>query len=358
MALYAADLGAGVGVTGLVIGLYSIANTPANVLFGWLVDRLGYRLPLIGGLVGDALGMVFYSLCRTPLHLALVRVFHGATGAIAGPATMSAIAGYSSEERQGRMMGVYGVSIAAANLIGFGLSGLIVSRLGYRWLFFLGATVLAVGAGLGFLLPAGRKRAAATETPQGGGLDRVKALLRRRGLLVAYAAIFAQYFSFGGVVTLLPVHVTGAGMEALHMGLLLATFSVVFIVVQFPSGALSDRAGRRWPTVGGLGVGIASLALLSTQTTFPMLAVFMALYGVGYGLLFPSVSALVTDNSHPEERGVATGIFHALLTAGVAIGAPVMGWVAEVVGVQTGLLVSPVTMALALVLALALLKHD
>jgi len=357
LALYAAELGAGVGIAGLVIGLYSIANTPANILFGWLIDRVGHKLPLVGGLIGDALAMVMYSLCRSPLHLSLVRVFHGISGAAAGPATMSAIAGYSGAKREGRGMGVYGMSIAAANLVGFGLSGVIVSRLGYQWLFFLGAGLLAAGAGMGCLLPGSSPVASTGREALTGGVSGLKGLSRRPGLLVAYAAIFAQYFSFGGVVTLLPSHVSSAGMEAFHMGMLLAVFSVVFILLQFPSGALSDRVGRHLPTIGGLGLGTVALALMSTQTTFLTLAMVMALYGAGYGLLFPSISALVADHSRPEERGVATGVFHGLLTAGVAIGAPVMGWVAEAVGVQTGLLLNPAAMALALVLALVLLRR-
>ena len=359
MALYAAELGAGVGITGLIIGLYSIVNTPANLFFGRVIDRVGHRFPLIAGLVGDALGMVLYVLCRSPLHLALVRVFHGITGAIAGPATMSAIAAYSSKEKEGRAMGIYGISIAAANLVGFGLSGVIVSRLGYQWLFFFGSAMLVVGTGLGWLLPGGGQRVVPAEkTQRGDGLSSIKALFRRRGLLVAYAAIFAQYFSFGGVVTLLPIHLSGAGMEAFHMGMLLATFSVVFILAQFPSGKLSDRIGRRWPVIAGLSLGVAALVLLPAQTTFPVLAVIMALYGVAYGLLFPSVSALVADHSEPEERGIATGMFHALLTAGVAIGAPIMGWVAELVGVGTGLLLTPIATVLALGLTLVLLRRD
>jgi len=51
-------------------------------------------------------------------------------------------------------------------------------------------------------------------------------------------------------------------------------------------------------------------------------------------------------------------MFHALLTAGVAIGAPIMGWVAELVGVGTGLLLTPIATVLALGLALVLLRRD
>lgn len=348
IALYAEELGAGVGITGLIIGLYSIANTPANILFGRLVDKVGHERPLIFGLLGDALAMVFYSLCRLPLHLALVRVFHGITGAVVGPATMSAITNYATAEREGRAMSIYGISIAAANLIGFGVGGVMFERLGPDWLFFFGAVMLLAGAGLSSLLPAGTKGIRVSLTTSGGGFSMGKALVRRRGLAVAYGSIFAQYFSFGGVVTLLPVYVSDIGMDTFHVGMLLTVFSVVFIIIQFPSGILSDRIGRRLPIFTGLGLGIVSLLLLPLPTAFPLLAAAMMLYGLSYGMLFPSISALVADHSHPDERGIATGIFHALLTAGVAIGAPVMGGVGEVVGVRTGLMLTSVVMVLAL----------
>ena len=85
--LYASGLGASVGTIGLVVGLYSLTNTPANILFGRLIDRVGYKLPLIIGLIGDALSMFLYSVCRLPIHLGLVRAVHGISGAVVGPAT-------------------------------------------------------------------------------------------------------------------------------------------------------------------------------------------------------------------------------------------------------------------------------
>ena len=90
---------------------------------------------------------------------------------------------------------------------------------------------------------------------------------------------------------------------------------------------------------------------------FPLLAVVMALYGTAYGILFPSISALVADHTIPEERGMATGIFHALLTAGVATGAPLMGWIGGMVGVELGLVLSSGIMALALAIMLGTIKR-
>jgi len=358
IALYAYGLGASVGITGLIIGLYSITNTPANILFGRLIDRVGYKVPLITGLIGDALGMFFYSLCRLPIHLALVRTIHGISGGLIGPATMSITADYSNEAGKGRAMGFYGMSIAAATLVGYGLGGVIASRLGYKTLFLFGAIMLAAGAMLSLLLPGNRKKGSLTaKTSLGEDFNKAKGLLGRKGLTVSYCSIFAQYFAFGGVVTLLPLYVKNLEMEAFHVGMLLAIFAIMFIILQFPSGAFSDKVGRLIPTTIGLGLSIVSLTILPSVATFALLAVIMALYGAAYGILFPSISALIADHTSFEERGMATGIFHALLTAGVAIGAPIMGWVGEMIGVELGLVLSSGVMVLALVVALRALRH-
>lgn len=358
MALYASELGAGVGIVGLIVGLYSIINTPANILLGRLVDRVGYRLPLVAGLVGDAVSMFLYTLCRLPFHLSLVRALHGFTGGMVGPSTMSAIAHHGGESHRGRAMAVYGMSLAAATLVGYGLSGFIASRFGYNEVFWLGSALLVAGALLAAWLPGNAGRGTAgIKTPPGEGWRKAKDLIKRRGLVSPYGTIFAQYFSFGGVVTLLPLYLKGLGMEAFHVGILLAVFAILFIVLQMPVGTLSDRAGRAGLTAAGLALGIVALLLLPWMTAFIWLAVAMALYGAAYGMIFPSVSAMVADHTAPEERGLGTGVFHALLTAGVAVGAPVMGWAGGVVGVRTGLLLSAGVMVLALAVTLVVRKN-
>ncbi len=359
LALYASELGASVAITGLIIGLYSLTNTPANILFGRLIDRVGYKVPLIAGLVGDAISMFFYSLCRMPIHLALVRVLHGISGGLVGPATMSVTADYSERAKKGRTMSFYGISLATATLVGYGLSGVIASRLGYDALFLFGAIILTIGVILGFSLPSNRQRGSITiKASPGEGARKAKDLLKRKGLIVSYCSIFAQYFAFGGVVTLLPLYVRTLGMEAFHVGILLAIFAIMFITVQMPSGALSDKVGRPIPIVSGLILSAFSLVLLPSMVTFPLLALASALYGTAYGILFPSISALIADHTIPEERGMATGIFHALLTAGVAIGAPVIGWAGGAVGIEMGLVLSSSFIVLALIVALTSLKHS
>jgi MFS family permease len=136
-------------------------------------------------------------------------------------------------------------------------------------------------------------------------------------------------------------------MEVFHIGILLSAFVIVFILLQFLGGWLSDRVGRRLPILSGLVLIGASLIVMPTLNTLPSLVMVMVSLGAAYALLFPSISALITDFSAPGEFGQATGIFHALLTAGVALGAPVMGFVAQGLGVEPGLALSSITVFIA-----------
>jgi MFS family permease len=271
---------------------------------------------------------------------------------------MSAFTEKAGEAKGGKVMGFYGMSLATANLVGFGLSGVIVSRLGYQPLFLFGAAVLVVGIIMGLALPKVKKpKTSIVKATFSQEFIKMRSLLKKRELMVSFSAIFAQYFAFGGIVTLLPLYIKNNGMDAFHIGMVLTTFTVVFIALQFPSGILSDRLGRLKLIYAGLFTGIVALIVLPLVTTFAALAATMALYGAAFGLLFPSVSAMIADQTRPEERGTASGVFHALLTAGVAIGAPVIGGLGSMMGVKMGLTLSPVILMVALGASLTIMRR-
>jgi MFS family permease len=58
----------------------------------------------------------------------------------------------------------------------------------------------------------------------------------------------------------------------------------------------------------------------------------MAIFGLGFSLLFPAAAALVADGAGASERGAAFGLFYAVYSAGAAVGAAVAGQLAERAG--------------------------
>lgn len=339
VALYAVSLGATVGQIGLVVGVYSGINTVANIIGGRIVDRYGQKGPLLAGLTGDAVAMFTYSICQTPWHLIATRAFHGLAGGLVGPATMSATASTCSERGRGRAMGRYGAAIALASLIGYGGGGALASRFGFNTVFYLGGVMLLAGLLLALVLP---KRF--SQTPGIASSDRqmrsIWSLLFDRDLLFPYGAILAQYISFGCIVAILPVRMAGLGLGALHVGMFLATVSAVFMLWQLAAGHLADRFGRLRPASVGLGIVVICLVLLSLPSQFPALVAIATLFGVGFGMVFPSICAMVADHAPAEDHGRAMGLFHALLTAGVAIGAPAGGVLSAQFGIEATLVLT------------------
>ncbi len=358
IALYATALGAGTGITGLIVGLYSLTNFFANILGGRWVDKFGYKAPLIGGLCGDTIAMLIYTLCQVPWHLALVRVFHGISGGLVGPATMSITAKYASSSSKSKAMSVYGIAIATATLVGYGAGGAIDRALGTYFVFYIGGLLVLIGLFLACMMPAIKATTPDGMIPTSYNLKDILKLVTRGSLPVSYVSIFAQYFAFGGVVVLLPLYITTLGMEAFHVGMLLTIFSLMFILVQLFSGGLSDTIGRLKPTAIGLTLGAAALVSMSIMETFSALVIVMVVYGTAYGFLFPAIASLLTDHTTPEEYGRATGVFHALITIGVAVGAPIISLTAKFTGLRTGLALTCIILILALILTIVKLNKE
>ena len=61
----------------------------------------------------------------------------------------------------------------------------------------------------------------------------------------------------------------------------------------------------------------------------------MGLFGLGFGAVFPSATALVADAGGPTARGAAFGIFYAVYSFGVIVGALASGALGELLGAAT-----------------------
>jgi len=153
-----------------------------------------------------------------------------------------------------------------------------------------------------------------------------------------YAAIFSLYFILGAFVALVPLHLQQElGYGALAVGLSFTSFAILSLLLHYPAGILADRYGPATPaTVGLVAVAIA-MACIPLIRALPTLLVLMALFGVGHGFVFPSASALISRGADPQQHGLVTGLFYALLVAGVAVGAPIMAAVASLSTFGTGI---------------------
>ncbi len=354
LSLYAKKLGSTVEMAGLIVGAYSIVHVPASVVFGRIIDKVGRKLPLIIGLASDAVSMILYTVSMNPLHLLITRILHGLGGAFVGPSTMSFMVDLAQDTEKGKLMGVYGASIAASVLIAFMLSGVVVSNWGYSSLFHLLLIALGFTVLISLFISETRMVEARRRTTLWETFHTFKALFGRRGLAASYYSIFAQYFTLGSITTLFPLYVKRYGMAEFSVAILFSSFALLFILLQYPSGILSDKIGRKTPLV--LGLSMVMIAILSIPLLKDLrgLVLMMMLYGIGSGIIFPTTSALVADETEEDERGIATGVFYAGIVGGVAVGAPITGLVAATWGISLGLVSSFVAPFIAILAVLIL----
>src|SRR5690625_920224 len=75
-----------------------------------------------------------------------------------------------------------------------------------------------------------------------------------------------------------------------------------------------------------------SLILFSYTSSYMSSFIAMAIYGLGFAFVFPSMNQIVSEASSKVDRGKAYGIFYAFFSLGAVAGSFISGTVAEVLG--------------------------
>jgi MFS family permease len=138
-----------------------------------------------------------------------------------------------------------------------------------------------------------------------------------------------NYVAVYTVVFLMPFYLeNGRGMPVDRAGLLLAVMSLVMAATAPLSGWLSDRIGTRTPVVLGmllLAAGSASLGLLGSTAPLVVVALALALVGLGTGVFVsPNTSALL-GSAPLHRRGIASGILAEARNVGMVLGVGLAG---------------------------------
>lgn len=313
---YAISLGASVGVAGLIAGAYSAVNLLGNLGAGYWTDRLGRKMPLVMGLVIVGVALLFYPVAANPRALLWVRILHGLGAALVAPASLSYIGDSSLPGRRARAMAVYGAAIGLTTLIGPPLAGVMKDRVGYAPVFVaLAALTLAASLPAYALTREILPGAARSQAGQ------VRQILGRRRLFVAFAATFCLLFSLGTLIVFVPLAGETLGFSSARVGMVFASFALAATLVQvLPVGRLSDRWGREPLIMLGLALLMGALLLLPWLNRWGTWMAAMFLYGTGFGVMFPAMTALIADETEPQTRGTASGVFTAVFSLGASVG--------------------------------------
>ena len=324
---FAASLGAGATMIGIILAAYSLANMVGNVGAGPLIDRYGRKVGIVGGMATAGIAVALYAVVASPGQLVALRVLHGVGGAVLVPAAFAYAGDGAASTRVGRSMGYSGAAVGIAALIGPAAGGLFRTWFGARPLFITLAALLALTAVLvTTLLPESYHERSVAPDRQLAFRSRIVPVLRSRPLRFVYLALFFVQIGMGALAHSLPLRVEALGFSAARTGALFSVFSLVAIALFLsPVSGLSDRYGRRPFIRIGLALLAAGLGTASLSSGMLLLAPAMVLYGAGYGFAFPALCSVVVDQTDHANRGTGFGVFYAVFSLGVATGPIVAG---------------------------------
>jgi MFS family permease len=138
------------------------------------------------------------------------------------------------------------------------------------------------------------------------------------------------YMTFTSYTTFLPLYARTLGMQ--NAGYLYSTYALALLSTRFLSARVSDQRGREAVIIPGLGFAILALLALACAPSTLFLYLGVILYGLGFGLAQPGLSAFMIDRLSPERRGLGMSTFSQGIDLGMGLGGMLMGILATHIG--------------------------
>lgn len=129
------------------------------------------------------------------------------------------------------------------------------------------------------------------------------------------------------IVALLPLYLTRHFLEdGAFVGLVASTYLFVdAIIARTPAGWLADRWGRKPTLLTGIAFSFLPLPLMALVTDPHWFIPLNIVNGIGAGMIWPPIYALVADLYDSSRRGTVMGLVNMVMLGGLVAGGPIAG---------------------------------
>ncbi|WKD61023.1 Multidrug resistance protein stp [Corynebacterium ciconiae DSM 44920] len=365
-----------------VTSSYLLCFAVPLLVTGRLGDRFGQREVYIVGMAVFTLSSLACGLAQSVHALIIARAVQGIGAALLTPQTMSVINRIFPRDRRGAAMGVWGAVAGLANLAGPLLGGVLVSRFGWQWIFFINVPIGVVSIVLVWAwVPsldrvARRIDVASVAISMAGVCAFVFAV--QQGPALHYAAVVWVLLLFAlccvvafivlqrraaraGRDPLVPLEIFGFrnfsigafsiatmgfcvnsmmlpimmflqsthDMDAQAASLLLVPMALVACVLAPITGRMSDRVHPRTMSVIGFGGCVIALGIMTVFMLIdaaPLLMMIpITLFGVTSAFVWAPNSVATMRELTPQLSGAGSGVYNTTRQLGSVIGAAAVG---------------------------------
>lgn len=296
-------------IVGFVVGAMAAGLLCFRPLIGWLIDRWGRKQVLWLGLAIVLAILPLYSWSPNPIWLIGIRVLHGISQAAFATASQTMLVDLVPPPHRTAMLGY----LAMSNTIGFSLGPLLGSVV-FEQFDFTAVVWLQVGLtilGILLSLPLPWKTAPLRRSSHPVDQSFPWTVVLQFPIRDATLLFFTGSFLHGAIVTFLPLFVANAA-------LFYSLNALVAVLVRFSLGRWGSHVSQRW--VVSLGIFCSGMGLMGLAIAPQLLMLWSIVYGIGFGSLFPVLSAIVSLTAPPASRGRVYSIFLAGFDGGMTLG--------------------------------------
>lgn len=328
------ELGGSRAQVGLLATSFTITAAVLSLPAGYLSDRIGRRSLIVFSVVVGGASQLGLALSSSVEPMFFWQVLGGLGGGASQAALYAALPDVVPKWRLGRAYGWLTLCMQLGFLAGPAVSGLALNLFSLGQTLTASAALYAVPLVLSLVgVPDGRRSNG--HLPMFG---QVGGMVRRRGFAVPVLGLFAATLVWGTQQAYLPLFATEQlRLPETVIGYMIALLALANAVSRVPAGRLIDRAGAR--------TGLIALGLAGYAVAF---AVLPHLYGFWaptallmvavplMAMIFIATTIAINDLATDENRGVAMGVYSAVLYIGLGVGPAVFGSLADRSGYTIG----------------------
>lgn len=353
--LYASEFGVGTTMIGLTITTFAAARLLMNVPAGYIADRFGRRVILIGGPAITSIGMIGSGLSDSIWTLLVWRFVAGAGSALYMGGAMVYLMDIARPDQLSRYVATNQWALSLGVSMGPGIGGLVAEQWGLSAPFFVvGVTALTASVYSLLRLPETRGiqvdgRATTEEAAEDAQPSSARQLALSRPFLLLAAVAMTIFVARAGIRgTLMPLRAKEAlGWGPSQIGLLFTFTGLMTLFTLMPAARASDSLGRRSVILfSGVMAGAGALVVAGSATVAAFV-VGNVVMSLGTGTAGPAPAAFVADITPTRLRGVIVGLYRSAGDLGSITGPVLLGMLADGVSIGWSMTVAGVLVALA-----------
>lgn len=308
-------------VPSLALTLQFVGSGFGGILMGYVLDRMGMGVPAVVGLVMVGFGAILVSGIGAQWLLYLIYGFmFGLSGpsSTVTPAMMNITRWY--EKRRGMAVGVVASGQGLAGIIWPPVFSRVMEAIGWRDMFFwYGVFALCVMPPLWYVLRRNPPSASiqgpdqdVTPSQEGvvkSGHDIKNPMSPNAIQGTLCCAILGCCVAMGLPLGHLIAHVTDLGYSMSHAAMTLSVTQISgFLSSAIIVGYFADRFGGSIALFVFASTQALMLALLAMVQELWLLYIVSALFGIGYGGIFPGYAVIVREHLPASQAGRRAGI--------------------------------------------------